>query len=412
MVRAAVLILLLFVAGPGRSMAEGLAPQLDLLAFSNGALIERSARNYDDSWNSLWLLDENPATGWANEIGAKPPFEFVISLPERSRFTRFAFDTAEAESAERSAREIEIFVSDQSASSGFVKVMGVTLVPAANGQGFDVPAGVDAIGRWVRLVLKSNHGDDKFWEVMGVHGFGAQLTTTPLPNVSGVYDGGRFGKFHLLQTGAQLTGCYEHQEGLIQGGLEGSLMRLTWSESKGGSSGPAVMVAARNGQGFVGWWRNATDTGWNPDWNLRKIGSDVGFCPHWRPPGAGGRAGGMIADTLAQQGRIRLYGINFDVDSDRLRADATPALEQLSAALKANTGWRVTVEGHTDSTSTAAHNMELSARRAVAVKAWLAQAGIGVERVSTAGFGQDKPVAGNDTALGRSENRRVEVVRE
>ena len=412
MARFVVVVLLLLATGAGRAHAEGTDLPLNLLAFSNGALVERSAPSYDGTWNSLWLLDENPATGWANQLSAKPPFEFVLSLPEQSRFTRFGFDTAGAESAERSAREIDVFVSNQSATAGFVKVMSVTLQPQADGQEFDVPPGTDATGRWVRLVLKSNNGDDKYWELMEVRGTGVQVTTTPLPNVSGTYDGGRFGKFHLAQAGAQLTGCYEYKEGLVQGGLESSLMRLTWSESGGASGGPAVMVAARNGQGFVGWWRNEADSGWIPDWDLHKISSDVGSCPHWRPAGSGARAGGLMADILKQQGRIRLYGINFDTDSDRLRPDAAPALDLLAAALKDNPAWHVTVEGHTDSTSTAAHNLDLSARRAAAVKARLAQAGIAADRLRTQGFGQDKPISDNATALGRSANRRVEVVRE
>ena len=410
--RVLALVVAVLAASTAHSQAESAAALLDLLAFSNGALVERSAPSYDETWNSLWLLDENPATGWANRLADKPPFEFVLSLPERSRFARFEFDTASTEAPERSAKDIEVAVSDQSALAGFAKVLAVTLAPGADGQSFNVPSGTEAAGRWVRITIRSNYGDDKYWELMGVRGLGVQLTSTPPPNVSGTYDGGKYGRFHLSQAGAQLTGCYEYDEGLVQGGLESSLMRLSWSESKGTKHGPAVMVAARNEQGFIGWWRSEGDSGWTADWNLRKLSNEVGSCPHWRPTGGGARPGGMMSDILAQQGRIRLYGINFDTDSDRLRPDATPALDQLAAALKANAAWRVTVEGHTDSTSTPAHNMDLSERRASAVKARLVQAGIAAERLRAAGFGQDKPVAANDTALGRSENRRVEIVRD
>ncbi len=403
----AALVLLL---SPAVRAEEPPGGQIDLLAFSNGALIERSSTPYDDSWSPLWLLDEETTTGWASQDGAKPPFEVVVSLPEQSRFTRFAFDTLHAESPERSAKTIDVFVSDQSSTAGFAKVMSVTLAPAKDGQSFDVPAQTPATGRWVRFVLTANHGDDKYLEVMNLHGYGTQMTNTPLPTVSGTYESASYGRFHLAQSGAQLTGCYEFKEGLVQGGLESHLMRLTWNEEKGAKSGPAVMVATRDGKGFQGLWRMADGSdSWHDNWKLRKISNDIGSCPHWKPPTA---STSLVADQLATTGRVRLYGINFDTDSDRLRPDATPTLEQLKTALQANAAWRLTVEGHTDSTSTAAHNQDLSARRAAAVKAYLVAAGVGAARLETAGFGQDKPVAPNETSLGRAQNRRVEVVRQ
>jgi OmpA-OmpF porin, OOP family len=335
-------------------------------------------------------------------------------VPERSRFTRFVFDTAFTENAERSAKDVDILVSDQSPTAGFSKVTSVSLAPAADGQGFKLSA--PAEGRWVKLVIRSNHGDPTFWEIMDVHGFGVALTSAPITSVSGTYDSEAYGRFHLAQSGAQLIGCYETKEGLVQGGLEGHLMRLTWTEEGEGNTGPAVMVQTRDGKGFQGLWRRATDspTEWSDNWVLKKVSNDVGSCPHWRPPGgaAAGGAGNLVASGLAQSGRVRLYGITFDTDSDRPRPDATPTLDQVTAALKAHPDWRVTIEGHTDSTSTLAHNQDLSTRRAAAVKAYLAVAGVDPKRIATVGYGQDRPVADNAAALGRAQNRRVEIVKE
>ena len=404
------LLALLMAVSPSSVMAaEPDSTPIDLLAFSNGALIERVSSTYGSGWEALWLLDEAGATGWANEDGKQPPFEIVVSVPERSSFTGFAFDTARTESPERSAKTVAIAVSDQSANGGFAPVATAELEPAADNQQVSLAAPV--VGRWIKFTVIANHGDPQYWEIMNVHGFGAPLTSTPLPLVSGTYDSREFGRFHLLQSGAQLAGCYEHKHGLIQGGLEAHLMRLTWTENDGADHGPALMVRSRDGSGFTGLWRTDGDQDgpWNGQWDLKKISSDVGACSHWRP--AGGQSN-LIATSLAQAGRVRLYGIGFDTDSDRLRPDAAPTLEQIAAALKANAGWMVTVEGHTDSTSTPAHNQDLSTRRAAAVKAYLVAAGIAPARLNAAGFGQDKPVAANDTAIGRAQNRRVEIVRE
>ena len=407
------LLCLLLLALPARADDT----EIDLLAFSSGGLIDHTSGDYG-GWSGLNLLDENAFTGWANPEGRKPPFEIVMSVPERSRITRFGFDTASAESAERSAKEVDILVSDQSGSAGFQKVMTVDLEPAADGQVFPAPAPVE--GRWIKLVVRSNHGADDYWEIMNVHGYGVALTNTPLKDVSGTYASTAYGRFHLAQSGAQLIGCYEFSGGVVQGGLEAHLMRLTWTEEGQGNTGPAVMVQTRDGKGFQGMWRRDTDSpnsGWYQNWVLTKVSNDVGSCPHWRPPGSGssaaaGGSGNLVASGLAQTGRVRLYGITFDSDSDRPRPDATPTLDQVAAALKAHPDWHVTVEGHTDSTSTPAHNQDLSARRAASVKAWLATAGIDAGRIATVGYGQDRPVADNATALGRAENRRVEIVRD
>ena len=71
----------------------------------------------------------------------------------------------------------------------------------------------------------------------------------------------------------------------------------------------------------------------------------------------------------------------------------------------------VEIEGHTDSTGNAAHNLDLSQLRAKTVRAALVAAGIAADRLTTAGLGQTEPVASNDTEAGRAQNRRVEVVR-
>ena len=121
--------------------------------------------------------------------------------------------------------------------------------------------------------------------------------------------------------------------------------------------------------------------------------------------------GGQLKNDLAGQGRARLYGILFDTDSARLKAESLPTLDEVVRVLTGEPSWSVLVEGHTDSTSTAAHNQTLSEQRAKSVLNYLTGKGVAASRLSAAGFGQSRPVADNATELGRARNRRVELVR-
>jgi len=69
------------------------------------------------------------------------------------------------------------------------------------------------------------------------------------------------------------------------------------------------------------------------------------------------------------------------------------------------------IEGHTDNTGGDTRNQALSEKRALSIKAYLMGAGVEASRLTTQGFGAAKPVSSNDTALGRSQNRRVEIVK-
>ena len=112
-------------------------------------------------------------------------------------------------------------------------------------------------------------------------------------------------------------------------------------------------------------------------------------------------------------GRYVTRGILFDVDSDRIKPESAATIKMIASGMQANAGANFQIEGHTDSTGDAAHNMDLSQRRAEAVKSVLVtQFGIDGARLSTTGLGATKPVASNDTPQGRAENRRVEFVRQ
>ena len=120
-----------------------------------------------------------------------------------------------------------------------------------------------------------------------------------------------------------------------------------------------------------------------------------------------------FSQVLMASGRFVTHGILFDTDSDRLKAESAPVIQTIAKGLEADTALKLLIEGHTDSSGNAAHNMDLSKRRAEAVKSVLvAQFKVDAGRLTTAGLGATKPMSPNDTPLGRAQNRRVELVKQ
>lgn len=107
-------------------------------------------------------------------------------------------------------------------------------------------------------------------------------------------------------------------------------------------------------------------------------------------------------------GIIAFDKVNFETGKADLTAESMTQLENLAAIMKAYPNVEIEVQGHTDNTGDAAANMTLSKQRALSVKqALTAQLGINQNRVAAEGYGQNNPIASNDTAEGRAENRRV-----
>ncbi|GAA5003511.1 OmpA family protein [Pseudoluteimonas lycopersici] len=119
---------------------------------------------------------------------------------------------------------------------------------------------------------------------------------------------------------------------------------------------------------------------------------------------------GAMKKAIDKDGHVALH-INFDVDKATLRPDAKPVVAEIDKLLGADPALKLSIEGHTDNTGTAAHNQELSAARAASVRDALVALGVDASRLTSKGFGQDKPVADNGTESGRAQNRRVELVK-
>jgi OmpA-OmpF porin, OOP family len=115
---------------------------------------------------------------------------------------------------------------------------------------------------------------------------------------------------------------------------------------------------------------------------------------------------------LITEGKLVTYGITFDVNKADIKPESYGTLKSIADVLKENASVRVTISGHTDSDGDDALNLDLSKRRAEAVKNELVSTfGIESSRMETQGAGESKPVAPNDTPANKAQNRRVEFIK-
>ena len=117
-----------------------------------------------------------------------------------------------------------------------------------------------------------------------------------------------------------------------------------------------------------------------------------------------------ILDALNTDGRIALY-INFETGKAAIKPESEEIINQVADMLKSNPTFKVNIEGHTDNVGTAIANKTLSENRAKAVLAALIAKGIDKARLSSKGWGMEKPLANNTTDEGKAKNRRVEIVK-
>jgi outer membrane protein OmpA-like peptidoglycan-associated protein len=117
-------------------------------------------------------------------------------------------------------------------------------------------------------------------------------------------------------------------------------------------------------------------------------------------------------NKLVTEGKFVTSGILFDVNEDVVKPESYGTLKDIAKVLQENGDIRVKIVGHTDADGDDAKNMDLSKRRAAAVKAALhAQFEIDGSRMETDGKGESQPIDSNDSVTGKANNRRVEFIK-
>ncbi len=121
----------------------------------------------------------------------------------------------------------------------------------------------------------------------------------------------------------------------------------------------------------------------------------------------------LVEKQLAETKKAVTWGIYFDFNKDTIKPESAPVLKEIVQAMADNPDWKLTVTGNTDNIGGDAYNLDLSKRRAAAVKqALVTQYKIAPDRLSTDGYGASHPIDTNETLEGRARNRRVELSRE
>jgi outer membrane protein OmpA-like peptidoglycan-associated protein len=374
---------------------------LNLFSAPVGAFIEPLPEG--DTFGAWALLDGDPKTNWTTQ-GSQ---QIVIALPQRATIRELAYmggsvslkaEVSDDAKSYRPAGEFALAEPGKNTSGGDAQMQSHRFAQPVT-------------GRFVRMTLQSSadYTNNNELQARGEWSGGPPQA----PDISGTYRTAGFGDLQVRRNGIAVDACIGTSE-VFSGNVEGAIARGWWKRLEDGSAteviteGPAMLSLSPDGEGIAFFfWNKGSDTMFSQ--GRRRTSSEFGACPQWAEQK--GSPEEALAQELQSSGRLRVYGIQFDSDSAQIKPESKPVLDQLVRMLAAQPDWNVTIEGHTDSTSTPEHNQKLSEQRAEAVRSYFGAAGIPTPRMQASGAGSGSPVAPNDTALGRAQNRRVEIVK-
>lgn len=446
-------------AAAALSVAPALAQaQSNLAAAGAGGSLEYFSSQYDDStWAAANLIDGSPDQGWSGQSGGPQAFVVGFRGGALAELEDVIVNPYSRENPDNWVREVEIQVSTTYPFRGFRKVGTLSLGPEgtdhvfsfdrptparylkvvflANGGGGYMQAGeVRAIGRLLEgaapapayralhetatIESFSSQYDDSGWAAANLiapdtvpgqwagRNAAVQEVVVALAAPSSVTDVaiGNYVREDLknwARSAEILLSPESSYKGFVSAGTlemppRGELHTLTLDRPT-----PAryvkVVFRSNGGGGYM-------EAGRIRIYQAEESGGD----------GGGGEGGGgeSIAVQLEATGRAVTQEIHFATDSAEILPASEPVLREIAEVLRAQPGLELIIEGHTDGVGTAEHNLDLSRRRADAVKRWLVdRLGIAEVRLTTVGYGLTKPVADNANEEGRARNRRVELVR-
>ena len=340
--------------------------------------------------------------------GPDQPIQLLVELPAATTFTSFAVPPMSRFGCCRGThvRTVTVEGSATSPDDGFESLVRFDVAPEVYEADQEFPATSSTPVRWLRISLDGRQVPDpddyRGTTFTDLKGYGEQEPRGAEPDeFTGVFltGGGGSGpdgnRIELLQDGALVTGCVQSGGAVRQlnGGIENGVLKVL-----AGDGVPSLFLIDSQGR-LLG-----VEVGRSYSRTVGLPGGNPTDCSPTTAEASNGVGVALDACSTAV-----VYGVNFDVDSDRLRPDSEPALEQILDALGERPQLAVIVEGHTDSDASEAYNLDLSQRRADSVAAWLMERGVAADRLTAVGYGESQPIADNETAAGKAANRRVAI---
>lgn len=401
-------ILALVLATPASAQE---APRPDLIDYGSGAFPlgvsdrvgSEVARAVLDGLGGFVSL---PGVG---SEGPEDPVRLLVELPAPTVFHTFAVPPMSNFGCCRDThvRTVTVEGSAMSPDDGFTQLASFSVAADVYDAHQEFEATARTAVRWLRISLDGRQVEDpddyRGTTFTDLRGYGEQGPREAGPGeFTGIFltggggGGSNANRIQLRQNGALVVGCRQSGGAVreLSGGIENGILKFLANDGV-----PSLFVISDGGE-LLG-----VEVG-------RSFGRTVGT-PGGDPIDCApltGESENGVGQAIDACRTAVLYGVNFDVDSDRLRDDAEPALQEILTALEGRPDASITIEGHTDSDASDEYNLDLSYRRTASVRAWLVERGIDPSRLTAVGKGESEPVADNETTAGKAANRRVEIV--
>lgn len=379
----------------------------NLASFATGARVVRFTTNASSSETPWALLDEDPNTIWQDSENLAGRIEAVIELAAPAQVEQVGVLLGD-HYWERAPVEVVLELGD-AAEGPFRPLHTFTPTEVPTRLVASTPG---AHGRYLRVHLtgrrESSAAIGPFLDDVLVHG---RWDTQPELGVAlaGIWHGGwALGGVEFREVEGRLQGCLDRDgNAVVDVSVDGRTVALRWKADDGSRS---LGLLVPTGDGHL--------QGTLQSWNAEGEGGERTSMVVERQDGAGSICAAralpspreVLEAELSANHRALLRGLLFDFGSHQLRPEASATLDDVAAILGRHDGWRARLEGHTDDVGADDANLTLSQRRVSSTLDALVQRGVQRERLEAQGMGETRPVAGNDTPLGRAENRRVEII--
>lgn len=405
----------------------------NLMSLASGAVLLKYPTPNSWQFSPVRIIDGTDSF-WISESGKSTNQVFVFGLPAETTFKKFSFLNGNDYYGEGSnAKDILVEVSNTRANDGYQKVLETSL-PLDIKEDEMFPATAEIPARFVRLTVKNSHQNPDFVTLGDFRGYGTQKDENSLTGLTGTYFSisrdeekqeyktlndeeaknayDHYDNIYLKQEGTMVYGCREQGENdRFDGGIEGNTAQTIWTYGPDEKDEKTMMSFSPDGK-FMFHTIFTEDGGLANYVAYQKVRDTLGKCSNIKGFDGKDEGDSKIEDDLEKDGRAIVYGINFDFNSDKLRDESKVILDKIVKILKEKTDWKMTIEGHTDNIGGEAFNQTLSEKRAKAVVDYLTNAGIDTSRLTASGKGLSSPISSNGTDLGRSQNRRVELVKQ